>query len=439
MPWEILRPCAALALLALGALPALATETSQAAGGSQEAGKEGSARIELIDEAFSAASDALEIQASPAGPVLRAGDRSTPLEDVLFVHFDREPRDPAPLRVIFADGDSLRASVAGGGLERLRLLHAAWTDPVSVALEEVTGLVVPASFANDADREDFVARQLLSESETDRLFLVTGEPLAGLVEAFEPTGVRFARTDQSGLLYPWDKIRGLRFAVLEEEGDAKPDAASAGAAVRAAVRLADGSELSGKLTALDPARVRIEHATLGALEIPTPWVTEVALLGGRCQFLSDLEPASANENLGPLLVLKLPHRRDRGVLGGPLRLGGETYSKGLGVHAYSRLEYDLAGEFSSFQSLIGLDDTARPPAGGDPSLGGAVVFRVWLDGQKIAEETMSWRDPPRRLQRKIAGGRRLALEVLFGEGPFDPTRDRAAWAEARVVRTKGSP
>src|SRR5690606_24476011 len=188
-------------------------------------------------------------------------------------------------------------------------------------------------------------------AETDRLHLVTGDPLHGLVEAFEPSGVRFTRTGASSLLYPWDKRRGLRPAELDDgdddagdgdesdsdpQGGARPSNARRGAL--AGVRLVDGTAIHGTLTTLSPQGARIEHALLGALELPAAWLHEIALTNGRCRFLSDLEPVKVEEHLGSLLVLELPHRKDRSVLGGPLQLDGTLYSKGLGVHAFSRLE-----------------------------------------------------------------------------------------------------
>jgi hypothetical protein len=118
-------------------------------------------------------------------------------------------------------------------------------------------------------------------------------------------------------------------------------------------------------------------------------------------------------------------------------MGGTTRRKGLGVHSYSLLEFDLAAEFSRFRATLGLDDSARPeeaqPQGGDE---GSVVFRVKLDGKVLFEKGMTWRDPPTPVDLSVEKGRLLALEVDYGppEGGFNLVRDRANWAEARVVK-----
>ena len=112
----------------------------------------------------------------------------------------------------------------------------------------------------------------------------------------------------------------------------------------------------------------------------------------------------------------------------------KTYAKGLGVHAYSKLEYDLAGGFQKFQATIGLDDSARPPLQGASSSTGTVVFRVWLDGKRIAEKLMKFSDPPQELDLPVSNGKTLSLEVDFGDKNLSAALDRANWCGARVIR-----
>jgi len=57
--------------------------------------------------------------------------------------------------------------------------------------------------------------------------------------------------------------------------------------------------------------------------------------------------------------------------GGPIMIKGVTYAKGLGVHSYSEITFNLNGQYKSFLSDIGLDDEKT---------GGSVTFQVWVDG-----------------------------------------------------------
>ena len=90
----------------------------------------------------------------------------------------------------------------------------------------------------------------------------------------------------------------------------------------------------------------------------------------------------------------------------------------------------------------GLDDTARPE-GDAPGVekDGAVVFRVKLDGKLLMERPMSWKDSPLPVDLAVTGGKRLSLEVDYGEEGADSNPaierfalDRANWAEARLIR-----
>jgi hypothetical protein len=150
-----------------------------------------------------------------------------------------------------------------------------------------------------------------------------------------------------------------------------------------------------------------------------------------------MTPSSVREDTGVLFRLQMPHRNDASVLGTPLRLRGKEYRKGIGVHAFSSLGYAFGGEFRRFRATIGLDDTARPPSGlpGREAMG-SVTFRVRLDGKRLFEKDMTWRDDPIPLDLPVAGGRLLELEVDFGNDASGAqmARDRADWAEARVIR-----
>jgi hypothetical protein len=67
---------------------------------------------------------------------------------------------------------------------------------------------------------------------------------------------------------------------------------------------------------------------------------------------------------------------------------------------------------------------------------GAVVFRVRLDGKPLIERPLTWRDDPVPVDLDVEGGKVLALEVDYGEGEggFNPSLDRANWANARIVK-----
>jgi hypothetical protein len=166
-------------------------------------------------------------------------------------------------------------------------------------------------------------------------------------------------------------------------------------------------------------------APTDAQPIPEGILRSIRFSSDRVIFLSSLEPARVEEV--PLLgaTNPFPWRKDQAVTGGPLKLGGKTYRKGLGVHPRSILEFDLEGRYRSFAATIGLDDGAGPEA--------ALVFRVLADGKELLRKDMGRGTQPEVVLLPMDGVKRLRLEVDYGEDGVD-FGDHADWADARVTK-----
>jgi glucose/arabinose dehydrogenase len=143
--------------------------------------------------------------------------------------------------------------------------------------------------------------------------------------------------------------------------------------------------------------------------------------GTRC--LSDLVAVSEVNGWGPV-------ERDasNGELaagdGGPLRLRGVAYAKGLGVHAVSDLRYTLGGRCQSFTAVIGVDDEV----GGR----GSVVFQVWADGVRLFDiGVLTGTSAAVPVSVGVAG--RAELQPLETEADGSPDFDHADWADARLA------
>ncbi|MFJ6570827.1 endo-alpha-N-acetylgalactosaminidase family protein [Streptomyces sp. NPDC091292] len=108
--------------------------------------------------------------------------------------------------------------------------------------------------------------------------------------------------------------------------------------------------------------------------------------------------------------------------GGPLRIGGVTYAKGLGTHAPAKIRYYLGGRCSSFTAEVGVDDvqTAR----------GSVQFGVVADGtEKIKSPVLKATDPAWSLSADIGGAR--YVDLVVGDGGDGNGNDHADWGNAR--------
>ena len=68
-------------------------------------------------------------------------------------------------------------------------------------------------------------------------------------------------------------------------------------------------------------------------------------------------------------------RTDASIAGGPLRVAGRRYEKGLGTHAPGEIVYRLEKKHRLFKARVGVDDAGGPA--------GSVVFKVLLDGAEV--------------------------------------------------------
>jgi len=430
--------------------------------------------VETVDGSrhFSVARlDALEANSEFTTLRLPAGAETgmVPAEDVLFLRLSWDEAAPQGLKladggtlhfaVLLRNGDELWGSLQGGGqdaiLLRTRFLS---TETLSLALSDVKGWFVihPRGLARDlgasGQRERRLRRRILeAQPAEDVVFLREGGEIRGLLEKIGDSGIELsteALGDVEGTLrVPYPKQSACVLAAAEDfpetdipeteppaVGNSRPDAESS-RVVRMVLR--DGSRLRGSIRQLNRREIVFAHDLLGELTVKLQDVLEVAFLGGRARYLSDHDPSRTKEHLGAAFSLEMPFQRDLNVLGGPMRMGGRTHEKGLGVHAYSKIEYPLNGGFRRFQATVGLDDSAHPT---DPETAAtevaSVVFRVHLDGRQIFEKALTWKSAPLTVNLPVNDGKILALEVDFGgqEGSMNFALDRANWADARIIK-----
>jgi hypothetical protein len=119
-------------------------------------------------------------------------------------------------------------------------------------------------------------------------------------------------------------------------------------------------------------------------------------------------------------------RKDVNLAGGPLKMDGRTYERGLAVHSRSSLTFDLEGQYSTFEALVGFDESAKGL--------GRVDCRVLADDKEVyANPDLRADAPPVKLALSIAKAKRLSLVVDFG--PDQDTGDRVIWANSRLFRS----
>ncbi|MBI4581773.1 MAG: NPCBM/NEW2 domain-containing protein, partial [Planctomycetes bacterium] len=115
-------------------------------------------------------------------------------------------------------------------------------------------------------------------------------------------------------------------------------------------------------------------------------------------------------------------RKEQGL---PLTVNGRQYDTGLGHHAPGEIVIDLAGEYATFESIVGVQTLA----GG----AGSVVFQVFVDDrQRFDSGVMKQDSPAQRVSVSLRGAQELRLVVTdAGDGL---TNDCANWVDARLMR-----
>jgi hypothetical protein len=353
--------------------------------------------------------------------------RILPHDDLVSVEFPAPPpRQAAPAQAVLANGDVLYGSIESESDVALRLRTP--FGPVALRFEHLRRLTILTTRGGRWTRAPDLARG-------DLIRLASGEEDVGVVERVGETQVGFRSAIlKERLNYPLRDVAEIHFQPVGARSLFEPGR------LFASVALSDGSSIRGNLRSLAPEGVKLdaEVASLGETVLPLGQVASIAFHNGSLVYLSDLAPTAAAEKpfvgTGPTFF---PHQRDRAVTGDdrPISVDGKRYARGLGVHARSELAFALEGKFSTFQAVAGLDDSA---AGG-----GSVVFKVIGDGKTLFDSGLvAGREWAKRLEGAAPGTKEIRVDVrgvrtltLCVEcGPDDDVLDRAAWADAKLIK-----
>lgn len=250
----------------------------------------------------------------------------------------------------------------------------------------------------------------------DQLLTAKGEAISGYLERFTEKDISFNSGGQSRA-YPFEQLAAFRFAPLEEY---KPRAE-----LRGTIELRDGTRITGRLLDLKDGKLGLEAPNGQKWELAVEALSSITFKGGKLVYLSELTPSAVEEKpyVGGMPVV-YRWRRDRSVTEGKLAIGSKTYDRGLGVHSFSRLEYNLGGQYAKFLSEVGLDDAAT---------GGICDWRVLLDDKEAAAGTAKAGNKAEALRLDLKGVQRLALICDYGPDDND-AGDCLDWAGARLVK-----
>jgi hypothetical protein len=419
----------------LGRLARLAAALSLAgsaalAGGNVPAGKDTLPAFSLVltsGETLHAPLVAL----SPDGSVQMAVDKLAAIKvsDWLTLRLSKTPLPPHPRgpQVVLTTGD--RIPLADKSAIKIVDNQLHFQPHASLRAKRKGVLEVPLSRVvlvwlggpDGVEEPAALLRQLLRGSrKKDLVLLRNGDKVDGNVVALDSASSCCVDVAKKQIDVPWANVGAVAFSTELLAG--KPPAA-----VYYHLVLASGGRLSVQSPSLPKGAQALAATTLfgGEFEVPVDQIVGLHVYHGAAVYLSELKPRKFEHT--PYVGTAWPLVVDGSVSGGELCLAGSTFDRGLGMHAESKVNYDLDGKYQWFEALVGLD-----PEHGKK---GRVRIRIVVDGKPKdfgwnKELTASDGALPVRLD--VRGGRELTLEVLFGG--FGDVQAHVNWVDARLIK-----
>lgn len=188
--------------------------------------------------------------------------------------------------------------------------------------------------------------------------------------------------------------------------------------------LMNGSRVSLAGVTLQDGRLVGTAANNQVVRLLLSDVVHMAMISGTAVYLSDSKPIKFEHT--PFFNVHWPLALNRNTANGPLRLGHDTYDRGIGMHSQSRVTYAIPEGALRFEACVGLDSVSGRR--------GNVRIFARLDGKEaLGPVEISGNQLPQRIVVSIpAGSRELSLEVEFGKAA--DVQDHVNWGDARIIR-----
>jgi len=261
----------------------------------------------------------------------------------------------------------------------------------------------------------------------DVVTLANGDTVRGIIAGIEGGRVLVQRTDSAEPLpVPVESMKSVQFAATAGPGGG--GGAGAGRDARGfRLRLGDGSSIPAASVTLADGKLNADLGDGQARPIDLSRVAGVEQIDGPASWLSGRRPAESIYLPFFGTGQDFPARMDQAVDGSrELRFGGKTFTRAVGVHAYSRLTWPLDGSWAAFRTQYAVDDRLQHA---DVTVRIKAGDRVVHEKQSVRAGTLS---PV--VVVDVAGAKSLTLEVDYGSGT--DVQDRLVWLEPALLRKK---
>jgi len=359
--------------------------------------------------------------------LLPTGNKQTvKLEDVIAVRIlGRSPLlvQSGTQEFRFVNGGRLRGRILKNDGD-VMTIHTAMAGEVKINLATVKGFVaLPLAGFSGRKAEELVEQKEDKASPAlDAVLDDRGSVYPGVVRKLERTKLTLDHEEllqkvAIKILY----VKGVRLADATRQTEIPWTGE-----VQVRLRGRDDSVIQGTLKKIELGKWRLQPLwdAKAELSVDVEEITQVQILGGRVQYLSQLKPVEVAEST--ILATPQPHRMDKSCQGDPISIAGQRYPWGIGVHAQSELTFSLSGKFREFRSDIGIATRMGKR--------GSVVFSVLGDGKELYRSKVlkGTGEKPAGVKVSVAGVKKLTLKVT-NAGDLD-LGDAANWGAARILR-----
>jgi hypothetical protein len=269
-------------------------------------------------------------------------------------------------------------------------------------------LAVVSAFLNDAQDEKLQTQwkeQLAKKRTSDLLLVVSDGELTAIKGTMgdadaEGKSIDFDLDSKGNFRpVPLTKLQGIAF-VRPVDPNLPSTVCTVHDSANNAVAAASVTVTPEGFTVTSPSGAKIDYTK--------KLVARLDYNTGKLRYLSDMTPTKevVTSTLGDE-AMNQP-RKDRNLNGDPLRLGRQSYFKGLALHAYTLLEYQLDGEYREFRCVLGVDEQV----GGSE---GPTLVKFEGDGKVLFETPVLRKDAPKEVKFNIKDVQKLRIVVSSGE------------------------
>ncbi|WP_417391733.1 NPCBM/NEW2 domain-containing protein [Gimesia sp.] len=194
-------------------------------------------------------------------------------------------------------------------------------------------------------------------------------------------------------------------------------------ALQSLMTLIGNTQIPGVVELNEGANASITMPWGDRFSINKDYLESVKTVNARSVSLVEIQPDSVKQV--PFFNQQYPYQINKSLIGQPLKIGTQSFSKGICVHARTVLVYQLGKNFEKFQTTPGLQ--------AETGALGNVAVKVMAD-QKILFENPEFTSATKTesLDLDVTGCETLTLVVDFGKN--QDVGDRFVWGNPRLIR-----